>query len=592
MANKFKELKTGYYQSNTLPLPEYPRPNFVRASYLSLNGKWDFTTSKNQEVRAFDQVIIVPFSPESILSGITKKIKKDEYLFYKTELTLPADFNKGRLLLHFGAVDQEVDIYINDQFAASHTLAFFPFSVDITPFVSSTSLKILLRVRDKTRASNNFVGKQREKRGGIWYTPQSGVWQSVWLESVPLNYLKNVIITPSFAEKTVHFTFIKDEDKPVEIIIYKAGSEIKRVVTLENSINVSLSEIIPWSPAHPFLYDVTFKYENDFVTSYFAFRQVSQKRDKNGHQRFYLNDEPLFQSGVLDQGYYSDGLLTAPSEEAMIDDIMLLKKMGFNMLRKHIKLEPLRFYYLCDKLGMLVWQDMPNLTPPLSYNVNAFMAMFLKIHHSDKTSGRFGVKKRQQKETYFQGLTKLVETLSHFPSIVTWVPFNEGWGQFDALLVCEKLRELDPTRLIDHASGWSDQGGGDYYSEHVYFQKVKKNNKRSKNRIFALTEFGGYSYKEKNHSFNLAKTFGYRGYKDKTDLLHGFTELYETQVIPLIKDGLSVAIYTQLSDVEDEVNGLVTYDRKIVKFPLDEVRKVNEKLYKQFKIDTFNMSHD
>ena len=376
MSSKFAYLLTGYYTPKTIPLPEYPRPNFVRDSYLSLNGPWDFTSGNKKAPINFDQQIIVPFSPESILSGIKRQIKRGHYLYYKRIIDLPEHFNKGRLLLHFGAVDQEVDIYINDVLAGHNSLAFFPFSVDITPFVSANTFTIFLRINDKTRKSNNFVGKQRAKRGGIWYTPQSGVWQSIWLESVPSDYLEDVKITPSFDDKVVNFSFSKKDNVPIEIIVKAKGSEIKRLIVEGNTARIAFNDITPWTPDHPFLYDVTFNYVNDVVTSYFAFRKVSQEQDSNGHARFYLNNVPLFQSGVLDQGYYSDGLLTAPSEQAMIDDIKLLKDMGFNMLRKHIKIEPLRFYYLCDKLGMLVWQDMPNLVPPLLFNVNAMLAMF------------------------------------------------------------------------------------------------------------------------------------------------------------------------------------------------------------------------
>lgn len=583
MASKFTQLLTGYYKEDTIPLPEYPRPNFVRDSYLSLNGKWKFTASKKKEVNEFDQEIIVPFSPESTLSGITKAIKKGEYLYYQKEVVLPEGFNKGRLFLHFGAVDQEVDVYINDTFVTNNSLAFFPFSVDISAFINGNTFKIKLRIQDLTDRGNNFIGKQKQNRGGIWYTPQSGVWQSVWLESVPLNYLENVTINTHFDDKTVEFVFAKSDANPVEITIYQQGQEIKKALVSEKKVILRFDNITPWTPDKPYLYEVTFKYCDDFVSSYFAFRKISKEKDREGHMRVYLNNVPLFQSGVLDQGYYSDGLLTAPSEQAMIDDIMLLKKMGFNMLRKHIKIEPLRFYYLCDKLGMLVWQDMPNLVPPKLYNFNALLAMFLNIHPRDTKTIRFGVKNAKQKERYYQGLSKLVETLNHFPSIITWVPFNEGWGQFDSLAISEKIHSLDPTRLIDSASGWSDQGGGDYYSEHIYFRKLQKNNKRIKNRIFALTEFGGYSYKVLDHSFNPKKVFGYRVYKDKNNLLNGFSSLYNEEVIPLIAKGLSVCIYTQLSDVEDEVNGLITYDRKVIKFDEEKVATINENLYKKFK---------
>lgn len=583
MSGKFKTLLTDFYKSGDQPLPEYPRPHFQRDSYLSLNGVWDFTSSKKKKVSFFDEQIIVPFSPESVLSGVKRKIKRGDYLLYQKEVCLPSSFNKGRLFLHFGAVDQEVVIYINGEFVKRNTLAFFPFNVEITEYVKGNKFTIFLRVKDKTRQGAHFVGKQKVNRGGIWYTPQSGIWQSVWLESTNDKYLENVVITPSFDRKTVTFQFQKQYGTPVEIIVYEKGVEIKRVKVSTNQSTLIMSNIIAWTPENPFLYDVTFNYENDVVTSYFAFRKVSSETSPSGHKRFYLNNVPLFQSGVLDQGYYSDGLLTPPSEEAMIKDITLLKEMGFNMLRKHIKIEPLRFYYLCDKLGMLVWQDMPNLAPPKHYNINALLAMFLGIHRKDVNSPRFGIITTKQKEMYYIGLNKLVETLGHFPSIVTWVPFNEGWGQFDATKVSEKLKSLDPTRLIDHASGWSDQGSGDYYSEHIYFTKLKKNEKRVKNRIFALTEFGGYSYKEKDHSFNLRKTFGYRVYEDKTALELGFISLYENEVLPLIKEGLDAIIYTQLSDVEDEVNGLITYDRKVIKLAVDVVKNANQKLFDEFE---------
>lgn len=587
MSGKLQSLLTGYYQEGTIPLAEYPRPNFVRDSYLTLNGKWRYAISKDESITTYDGEILVPFSPEAPLSGVNRRVKHDEYLFYERDVTLPKDFKKERLIIHFGAVDQFVNVYINDTFVAHHDLPFFPFSLDITDYVKGDTFKIKLRVQDTTHRANTFVGKQKEKRGGIWYTPQSGVWQSVWLESLPKFHLNDVGINTSLDEKTVTFSFDKVGDKPVIINIFQVRKLLKTITTTENKVTVMFDEITPWTPEKPFLYDVTFTYVDDEVKSYFAFRKVSKQRDKNGIMRFCLNNEPYFQSGILDQGYYSDGLLTPPSDKALIDDIKLAKEMGFNLLRKHIKIDPLRFYYHCDQLGMLVWQDMVNLVPPKLFNVNGAKAMFLGRHHQDIKTRRYGVKNNEQRKSYERGLTKLVKLLKFFPSIVTWVPFNEGWGQFNAEKAVKTISALDNTRLIDHASGWSDQGKSDYYSAHIYFTKLKIRHKQVHDRIIAITEFGGYSLKTKDHAFNLGKTFGYRIYNDQETLFKAVGTLYLVEAQPLINEGLSVLIYTQLSDVEDEVNGLITYDRKVLKFNPLKVRALNEQLFEQFKKQKF-----
>lgn len=582
MSGKYVNLRSKYYEVGSVPLLEYPRPNFQRDSYFSLNGSWHYAISKNPNEKDFDGEIVVPFSPEALLSGVNRTVKHDEYLIYEREVTLPKDFKKEHLILHFGAIDQKAKIYIDESFVFTHDLAFFSFSVDITKFVKGDKFNLRVVTKDGTHRTYNFVGKQKEKRGGIWYTQQTGIWQSVWLESLPKAYLENVTTTPSFDEKTVTFTFAKVGTGEVTVKISAQNKLLHTVTTTEHEITVTFKEINAWSPETPFLYDVLFTFNDDFVKSYFAFRKISQALDKNGVMRFYLNNAPLFQSGVLDQGYYSDGLLTAPSDQALIDDIMLVKKMGFNMIRKHIKMESLRFYYHCDRLGMLVWQDMINLVPPKLYNVNGAKAIFFGRHHKDTNTKRYGVKNAAQKAIFQRGLDKLIKTLKFFPSIVTWVPFNEGWGQFDARNAVKRIKELDNTRLIDHASGWSDQGISDYYSEHIYFKKLKLRPRKIKNRIIAITEFGGYSFKVENHVFNQGKTFGYRVYKDKRALMKGYENLYLNEALPLINHGLSVLIYTQLSDVEDEVNGLVTYDRKVVKFNIKHVKKINTQLYNTF----------
>lgn len=581
MSGKFVNLSTAYYQAGTIPLLEYPRPNFIRESYLNLNGLWDFAIAKSDMIGDYEQQILVPFSPETSLSGVGRAPKNDEYLFYHRQVTFPADFRKDIVVLHFGAVDQEVDVFINGHLVKSNRVPFLPFKVDLSEVVGTKGFDITLRIKDKTRQSTHLIGKQSEQRGGIWYTPQSGVWQTIWLESYALTHLSGVKIHTNYDEETVLFILDKSGSGEVELAIYDGEERIEMVSSSKREIKIKIANFKAWSPDSPHLYDVVFKFGGETIRSYFAFRKIEKRKDERGISRFYLNNKPIFQSGVLDQGYYSDGLLTPPSDEAMIDDIKLLKRMGFNMLRKHIKVEPLRFYYHCDRLGILVWQDMINLVPPKNYNANALEAMLFE-HHLKDSGSRYGVTSPKQKENYYIALKQMIELLSPFPSIVTWVPFNEGWGQFDAQTAVDLIKEIDDTRLIDHASGWSDQKIGDYYSRHIYFTPLGIRRFHIKNRIIAITEFGGYSLKIEGHVFNQKKTFGYRVYKTRNALAKAFKKLYLHQVKPLIKKGLSVIIYTQLSDVEDEVNGLITYDRKIVKFDENHVKMLNESLYSAF----------
>ncbi len=583
MSGKFTQLLTGYYQEGSIAHSEYPRPHFVRDSYLNLNGLWDFTFSKKLMVDDFDMTINVPFSPESVLSLVNRSPRENEYLFYRREVKLPPDFRKDIIILHFGAVDQEVDVFINGHHVKTHAVPFLPFSVDISERVGTKRFEIILRVKDQTRRGFHLIGKQSETRGGIWYTPQSGVWQTIWLESYSLVHLDNVKVTTNFNEEEALIHFDKSGFGLVKCRLSFEGQVLEEFESDERVCRVKIPNFKAWSPETPHLYDLELKFGDDVIRTYFAFRHIEKKADKQGIQRVFLNGQPLFQSGVLDQGYYSDGLLTPPSDQAMIDDIKLLKRMGFNMLRKHIKVEPLRFYYHCDRLGMLVWQDMINLVPPKHYNFNALEAMFFESHPSDVNTTRFGVVASRQKEHYYLALKMMIPLLSFFPSIITWVPFNEGWVQFDSKTAVDLIKELDDTRLIDHASGWSDQGISDYYSRHIYFTPLWIRKSHVKGRIIAITEFGGYSLKVPDHVFNNNKTFGYRVYKTKEALYKGFAKLYLKQVRPLINKGLSAIIYTQLSDVEDEVNGLITYDRQVVKFDEDKVCAINQTLIQTFK---------
>lgn len=588
MSGKTINLLTPYFDKNKIPLEEYPRPHFVRDGYMSLNGLWDYAITSANNVESYDGQILVPFSPESILSGVNRHLKKGEFLHYRRMVSVPKKFLDNRLILHFCAVDQVCEVYINHKLVGVNNVAYVPFSFDITDFIDDNTFLIEVKVQDATSEGNNLIGKQKEKRGGIWYTPQSGIWQSVWLESLPEKHIKSVSFIADVYQKDLTVILDKSHPGDVEIQVYFEGQLVAKRTSDEDKVKIQVGFPQLWAPDHPHLYDVYLTFNDDKVKSYFAFRKVEKCIEKDGIARFYLNNEPIFQSGVLDQGYYSDGLLTPPSDEAMINDIKLLKEMGFNMLRKHIKIEPLRFYYHCDRLGIMVWQDMINLVPHPKFNTYALNAMFLEMHPNDENTDKFGVNHQKQQDNYYQGLRTMIETLKVFPSIVTWVPFNEGWGQFNSKKAVDIIKEIDNTRLNDHASGWSDQGVGDFYSRHIYFTKLRVRPKLFRGRIVAITEFGGYSYREKGHVFNSKKTFGYRVYITKNSLENAFRKLYIRQVKPLIKKGLSVIIYTQLSDVEDEVNGLITYDRQVVKFDKEKVKELNHDLYQTFRRSLFD----
>ncbi len=582
MSGNYKQLDTNYFKKNEIPLSEYPRPQYRRDSYYNLNGYWDFCFAKNDQEINFNRQILVPFSPETLLSEINKKPLEGDFLYYRKKVILDQDFFKDLLILHFGGIDQEVEIYINQKLVLIHQIPLLPFSVDITDYIDGFEFEILLKIKDLCEKGEHIIGKQKTKRGGIWYTPQSGVLQTIWLESVHLNYLLNVKIMPNVDEEKVTFVFNKKGVGNVTTKVFFNNELINSIISNQDEVVLHLPNAHRWSPSNPNLYQVTYEFNNDFVSSYFAFRKVERKIHENGFAYVYLNNEPIFVNGVLDQGYFSDGLLTAPSDQAYIDDMSLLKKMGFNMLRKHIKLEPYRFYYHCDVLGILVMQDMINLLPPKHFNFNALKAMFFNVHQSDIKTSLFGVQTKAQEENYLKALKQTLNLYDCFPSIITWIPFNEGWGQFSAVEITKLISALDKTRLIDHASGWSDQGAGDFYSRHIYFAKLHLNVKKDEKRIIAISEFGGYSYKIKNHSFNLLKTFGYRIFKNQVALENRLRKLYLNEALPLIKKGLGVLVYTQLSDVEDEVNGLITFDRKVVKIKTTLMATLNKQIEESF----------
>ncbi|MBO4915157.1 MAG: glycoside hydrolase family 2 [Oscillospiraceae bacterium] len=557
------------------PLPEYPRPQMKRSSYVNLNGVWRYAITR-ESIRPLDWQgeIVVPFSPESILSGVERQLKSDEFLWYERSVTLPEGFNAGRVLLHFGAVDQIADVWWNGEAVAHHEGGYLPFSVDITQHLHDGANTLLLRVRDSLVNTPHAYGKQSYKRGGIWYTATSGIWQAVWLESVPEEHIRRLELTPDFDGRVLRWKAECSSPMSVHATVLMDGTVIAQSCFDGEGICRILPEYFhPWTPEDPFLYTVVFEAGRDRVESYFAMRKFGIA-EYHGHSVFALNGKPYFHNGLLDQGYWSDGLYTAPDDEALIYDIQTAKRLGFNMLRKHIKIEPLRWYYHCDRLGMLVWQDLVSgggRYDPLVVST----PLFTGIHLDDRLYPLFGRSDKRGREQYLSDLEQTVRHLYNSPCIALWVPFNEGWGQFDANSAADLLRSLDPTRLVDHASGWHDQGGGDVKSYHAYFKPLKLRGDRR--RVLALTEFGGYSLPIEGHIHG--KKFGYRMYDSAADWQKDYVKLYEEQVLPLIEtEGLSATVYTELSDVEDELNGLLTFDRRVCKAEDRKLRPLNEKL--------------
>ena len=565
------------------PLPEYPRPQLRRNSYLNLNGIWEYAITKTAEKPAAMQgEIVVPFSPETPLSGVGHILQPDEYLWYRRSVTLPEGFFQGgRLLLHFGAVDQCCTVWVNGQEAGSHTGGYLPFALDVTELIEGDAFTLELRVTDPTDTGSLSRGKQRLKNTGIWYTPQSGIWQTVWMECVPENYLRSLRITPKLEENAVHIRLEADDPAMAAVTICRDGGIIAEGQTDENgesTLTIPAEELRLWSPEDPFLYDVSIVLPGgDRVESYFGMRAFGIGRDEKGLPRLLLNGKPYFQNGLLDQGYWSDGYYTAPSDEALIHDIAEMKRLGFNMLRKHIKVEPLRWYYHCDRLGMLVWQDMMNggeSYSPLSIYVFSNLGLRVK----DDRYRYFSRSDEAGRTHYYEELGQMIDLLYNTVSLAMWVPFNEGWGQFDALKAAEFIRKRDDTRPIDHASGWYDQGGGDIKSIHWYFRPYHHKQPPKEQRPVCLTEYGGYNCAVPGHCWGEGAEFGYKKIADPAEFNRAFQKLMEEQIIPAKERGLAAAVYTQVSDVEGERNGLLTYDRKVCKANEAIFRAVNAKL--------------
>ena len=554
-------------------LTEYPRPQMRRNSCLNLNGRWEYAiTDSDESPPRWDGTILVPFSPESALSGVGRSLQPGQTLWYRREVIVPQGFipADGRLLLHFGAVDQEAAVYWNGRLLGRHMGGYNAFTLDATDALGPRN-SLVVRVHDDTDASFHSRGKQKTRRGGIWYTPQSGIWQTVWMEAVPRHYIESLRIVPLFDQSAVEVMVRCSQPLQCEATV--DGRTVP--FTSGEPARIPMPDFRAWSPEDPYLYDLSVTLGEDRVESYFGMRKMEVRADRGGVKRLFLNGEPYFQSGLLDQGYWPDGLYTAPSDEALIYDIQTAKAMGFNLLRKHIKVEPMRWYYHCDRLGMLVWQDMPSGGGKYRFSTIT-LPLVTGIHRRDNHYRAFARASSQGRGEYMDELEEMVGQLFNAPSVVLWVPFNEGWGQFDSTLVMERLRALDPTRPVDPASGWHDQGAGELRSLHVYFKPFRFRRDR-RGRALALSEFGGYNLRVDGHCFN-QKDYGYRRLPDAAALWRDFSRLYEREVLPAVPRGLCASVYTQLSDVEDELNGLMTYDRRVVKLDADEVRELNERL--------------
>jgi hypothetical protein len=579
-------------------LEEYPRPLLMREDYQILNGWWDYAfTIDYKQPQQYEGRILVPFSPETALSGVGRQLKPDEYLWYRRNFDLSGwDREKGqnRILLHFGAVDQSCEVRINGHKVKRHTGGYLPFEVDISRYAQESANELIVAVKDLSDTSYHSKGKQKLNAGGMFYTAQSGIWQTVWLEKVPETYIKEIKTVPDIEKKIIRIkvsssysTDKKNVDKlsrnlPIEIKIRKPGlypdpvvkpSQISTEDMLETAvqavsdkwIEIPIESISLWNCETPYLYYFEVKLGDDRAISYFAMRKFSlETKVHEEFLRICLNGEVQFQNGVLDQGYWPESLYTPPSDAAMIFDIQEMKKTGFNMVRKHLKIEPQRWYYHCDRLGIVVWQDMVNGGSYYKHwfvTYGATLLSWLRIPMRDVYPRLLSREAKAGRLEFIREMKETIRLLGNHPSIAAWVIFNEGWGQFQTEDMTRIVRRLDPNRLIDQASGWFDQGGGDFSSLHNYFFKLFIRPERE--RASVLSEFGGYSYREPGHCAK-EKLYGYGICKNKKDLEKRFLERW-SGVRNLIPQGLSASIYTQWTDVEEEVNGVFTYDREVRK---------------------------
>lgn len=543
-------------------LQSYPRPQLKRDSYLCLNGAWDFAVSDGPGVPArFSETIQVPYPPEAALSGIGRRIDAKQTMFYRRTFRLPEGFFRGRVLLHFGAVDQECEVFLNGRSLGTHEGGYLPFTFDVTEKLRDGDNTLLVRADDPLDRDYPW-GKQRVKNGGMWYMPFSGIWQTVWLESVPKRYLKNLILTPTLEDVTL--ALIGSDDAPTETeLTVETPKGLLRWTFADDAVTVPIPDPVHWTPENPYLYRMTIRYGEDVVKSYFALRTLSVGT-ADGLPRILLNGKPYFFHGLLDQGYWKGGLCLPPDDDGYERDIRYAKSLGFNMLRKHIRIEPLPFYEACDRLGMIVFQDF----------VNNGGYRYIR----DTVLPTIGFQKENDRKRRIPARAKaifkrtLVETAKHLyncPCIAYWTIFNEGWGQHDSDALYALLKSIDGTRIIDSTSGWFWQTESDVDSYHLYFKPLTQ---FGGSRPLVLSEFGGYSYSSDG------KRYGYKFFKTAEEYRAALRQLYADSIVPAAKKGLCAAVYTQLSDVEDEQNGLISEDRAVEKLSPEEMLPIAEAL--------------
>ena len=561
-------------------LPEYPRPQMVRSEWKNLNGLWNYAIRPlGEQPAAFDGEILVPFAVESSLSGVGERLGSKNELWYERTFEISPKWNGKRILLHFGAVDWKADVWVNGISVGSHTGGYTPFSFDITAALAKGENTLRVRVWDPTDEGYQPRGKQVNNPNGIWYTPVSGIWQTVWLEAVPQQYIREVRTTPDLDRKTFRVEVPVCNAQPgdlVEVTLYDGGAEVASARALNGAtVELTLADPKCWSPDSPFLYDMKVALLRngrriDAVESYAAMRKFSTLRDKNGIVRLALNNKPLFQFGPLDQGWWPDGLYTAPTDEALLYDIRFTKQLGFNMIRKHIKVEPERWYWHCDREGILVWQDMPSgdmstgKWEPYRYG-----------------AGTDAARSEESFANYYKEWGEIMDFCGRHPSVVVWVPYNEAWGQYRAEEVADWTKRRDPSRLVNPASGGNYRDCGDMLDLHNYPEP--KMYLYDAKRVNVLGEYGGIGLPVEGHLWSADKNWGYIEFKTREDVTDRYVT-YAEKLMELVERGFSAAVYTQTTDVEGEVNGLVTYDREVVKVDVDRLHEVNRRLVRSLDL--------